>query len=69
MPHACITHPFLPVAIFHIVDAPVVPVATEVKQGEGEEAVLRHDDKVGEEAGGGLHHSNLAIGHTDQPAD
>lgn len=59
--------PLLPVAVFYIVDPAVIPVHSEAQQVKWEEAVLSQNHKVSKEAAQGLDHTNLPIGHADQP--
>ena len=54
---AALTHPLLPVAIFHVVDPAVIPVYSDAQQVSREEAVLSHNHKVSEEAPQGLDHT------------
>lgn len=57
------THPFLAVGIGQVVDSLGVPLLTDAEQVLGQEAVLSHDDKVDEESGSCLDHTNLTVGH------
>jgi len=57
------TYPFLSIAILQVIDGLGVPLFAETEQTHWQETVLCHDDEVGEETGGGLHHTNLTIGH------
>lgn len=52
-----ITDPLLAVAVLQVVDVLVVPGHSDVEQRAGQEAVLRQDDEVGEEAGQSLDHT------------
>lgn len=52
-----VTNPLLAVAVFQVVDVLVVPGHSDVEQRARQEAVLRQDDKVGEEAGQSLDHT------------
>ena len=51
------THPLLAVGVLQVVDVAVVPEDADAQQGPGDEAVLRQDDEVSEEAGQGLYHA------------
>lgn len=51
------TDPLLAVAVLQVVDVLVVPGHSDVEQCAGQEAVLRQDDKIGEEAGQSLDHT------------
>lgn len=51
------THPLLAVAVLHIIYVLVVPQEPEVQQVGGPEPILRHNDKIREEACSGLHHA------------
>ena len=62
------THPLLSVRVLEVVDAARVPRLADADQPTGQEAVLRHDDEVGEEAGARLDHADLTVRHADQPA-
>ena len=61
------SYPFLAVGVLQVVDAARVPLHTDSQQAVIPEAILSHDDQVGEETGRGLDHTDLTIGHGDQP--
>lgn len=63
------THPFLSIGISQIVDSLRVPHLPDAEQLERQETVLSHDDEVHEEAGSGLDHTDLPVGHRDQPVN
>lgn len=56
------------VRVTEIVDGLRVPVFADAEQGHGQEAILSHDDKVDEESGSRLDHTDLAVRHGDEPA-
>ena len=57
--------PLLAVGILEVVNVLVVPRPPQVEQSLWEEAVLRHDDEVGEEPGRSLNESQLAVAEED----
>lgn len=60
------THPFLAIVILQIVDGLGVPLLTDAKEDRWQEAILSHDDEVYKEAGQGLDHADLTVGHGDE---
>lgn len=61
------THPFLAIVILQIIDSLGVPLLTDAKEDGRQEPVLSHDDKVYKESSQSLDHTNLTIGHGDEP--
>ena len=53
-------------AVCHVIDALLVPILTETPEVVGTEAVLSHDGKVCEEAGGSLDEANLQVRHANE---
>lgn len=60
------SHPFLTIRIFQIVDCRVLPVIANAKEATWKEAVLSQYDKVDQERPYGLDDPNLAIRHAYQ---
>lgn len=57
LPSCPITDPLLAVAVLQVIDVLVVPGHSDVEQCARQEAVLRQDDKVSEEASQSLDHT------------
>lgn len=55
--YEALTHPLLPVAVFHIIDPAVIPVHSDAQQVNREEPILSQNHKVSEEAPQGLDHT------------
>lgn len=64
-----VTYPFLSVGVGQVVDGLRVPLLPDTEQVCRQESVLSHNDEVHEEAGRGLDHTDLPVGHRDQPAN
>lgn len=63
------THPFLSIGVGQVVDSLRVPHLSDTEQVHRQEAVFSHDHEVHEESGGGLDHSDLPVGHRNQPVN
>lgn len=63
---AC-TYPFLSIGVGQVVDSLRVPLLPDAEEVGRQESVLSHDHEVHEEPGGRLDHSDLPVGHRDQP--
>jgi len=65
----CITrhyYPILSVRVLEIVKVLIIPFPSESEQQTRPETVLSHDDKVDEETGRSLHHTDLTVSHRNQ---
>jgi len=62
------TNPLLSVRVREIGDALRVPAFTYSKEVTRYEAVLGHDDEVGEKTAARLDHADLTVRYPDQPA-
>ncbi|KYN38457.1 hypothetical protein ALC56_07164, partial [Trachymyrmex septentrionalis] len=60
-------YPFLTIAIGEIIDSLRVPLLPNAKQIHRQESIFSHDDKVDEEAGRGLNHTDLTVCHRNKP--
>jgi hypothetical protein len=64
---AVVVRPLLAVRILDVVDHVRVPSISDAQKRHGQEAILCHDDKVGEHSGGGLDDAQLSVDERDHP--
>lgn len=62
-------YPFLSVRVLEVVDGSGIPHFTDSQKSAWPESAFGHDNAVGEEASRGLHHTNLAVSHRNQPVE
>lgn len=62
-------YPFLAIGVSKIVDSLGIPLFADSEQIAWQETVLSHDDEVHKEASSSLDHTNLTVGHGDEPAE
>jgi hypothetical protein len=62
-------YPFLAVGVSKIVDSLGIPLFADSEKIARQETVLSHDDEVHKEASSSLDHTNLTVGHGDEPEE